>query len=246
MPTTSPQRTLPTRLAAGAAGVLLLLGTAAAAVVALGSPAAAAAHAVMIQHYAYSPAALTVDQGDTVTWTNHDSVQHDVMVTSGPATFHSPMLAQGQSWSFTFTVPGAYSYVCSVHPDMRASVTLRPKSTPAPMPAHMTKAQPATAAPSTAAAPTGKTHAGKPSAGTSAQGAAPAPAATQAAAPAATQAITATPAATTASLDPLLLVAGASTAVMVFCLLLMTSRPVGKATEATEATETVEPVEADA
>jgi len=35
-------------------------------------------------------------------------------------------------------------------------------------------------------------------------------------------------AAPTATLDPLLIVAGASTAVMVFCLLLMTSRPVAR------------------
>ena len=89
----------------------------------MAAPASATDHHVMIEQYAYGPANLNIDQGDTVTWTNHDSVEHDVVVTSGPASFRSPMLSQGESWSHTFTTPGSYSYICSVHPEMRAAVT---------------------------------------------------------------------------------------------------------------------------
>ena len=96
------------------------------------APGAASAHTagagadehVTISHYAFAPASLTVTAGTTVTWTNLDSVGHDVTVTRGPALFHSPMLSQGQSWSYTFSAAGPYSYICSVHPDMRATVTV--------------------------------------------------------------------------------------------------------------------------
>ena len=55
----------------------------------------------MAKSYRFDPKVIEVKAGDTVTWTNEDSVQHDVMVTAGPATFHSPMLSKGQSWSET-------------------------------------------------------------------------------------------------------------------------------------------------
>ena len=219
---------IPARLVAGGTTVLVLVGTAVAVVVALSAPAAAGTHAVMIENYAYAPAALTVDQGDTVTWTNHDSVQHDVMVTSGPVTFRSPMLSQGQSWSHTFTVAGASSYICSVHPDMRASVTVRAKvTTPAPRPTKSTSAPavapPKSTAPSPAHAPRGTSA---KQATRKADRAAAAAAAPEAVATPASELATTPVASSTSTLDPLLLVAGASTAVMVFCLLLMVSRPV--------------------
>lgn len=107
--------------------------------------AAAAGHHVMIEDYAYSPASITVRAGDTVTWTNHDEAKHDVVTTSGPTSFRSPLLAKGQSWSFTFSTAGSYSYYCSVHPDMRAKATAQPAPT-------TTQAAPAPADPGTRAA----------------------------------------------------------------------------------------------
>jgi amicyanin len=209
------------RFAAWAAAVVVLLGGAFGIVLGLSSPAAAENHAVMIEQYAYTPAALTVAQGDTVTWTNHDSVQHDVRVTSGPTTFQSPMLAQGQSWSHTFTVAGSYSYICSVHPDMRGSVTVRAKVPVVPKPTRTKKASPPPATASQSAEPSPASRGVNRTPRTAAP-----PVAAEAAAPTATQELATTSVASTATLDPLLLVAGASTAVMVFCLLLMTSRPV--------------------
>lgn len=106
-------------LLAGLAGILVL-----------GSPAMASAQTdasaehITISHYSYAPASVSVASGTTVTWTNLDTVAHDVTVTRGPALFHSPMLSKGQSWSFTFTLSGPYSYICSVHPDMHGSVTV--------------------------------------------------------------------------------------------------------------------------
>jgi len=219
-PTTLPAPTTPRRYAARAAGALALVLAASGSLLGLTvAPAAASTHTVLIKQYAYTPASLTVDEGDTVTWTNQDTVQHDVMITAGPAMVHSPMLSKGQSWSHTFGAAGSYSYVCSVHPDMVASITVRaaaPRPTRTKAPA-LAPASPAPTtsvpAPTQAAAPTRTTKARAAQAGA------------QVAAPAPEQQLASTAATTTKSLDPLLLVAGASTAVTVFCLLLLTSRP---------------------
>ncbi|WP_309109907.1 cupredoxin family copper-binding protein [Saccharothrix sp.] len=121
-------------------------------------PAAAAAHQVAISGYAYSPASITVNVGDTVTWTNQDTAPHNVVVTSGPEKFTSPTLQKGQSFSFTFTKPGSYQYYCSVHPDMKASVTVTGSTTTTAPPTTTTTGHP-THPPTTTTAPTTTTTA---------------------------------------------------------------------------------------
>jgi plastocyanin len=86
--------------------------------------------AVTIMGYSFSPATLSVPVGTTVTWTNHDAAPHNV-VSSGPGgPLHSPTLQQGQSWSYTFTTAGTFTYYCSIHPDMTGTVTVTPSTTP--------------------------------------------------------------------------------------------------------------------
>jgi plastocyanin len=80
-----------------------------------------AAATVSISDFDFNPANTTVLAGSTVTWTNNDSARHDVV--GGP--LHSPTLSRGQSWSYTFSAPGTYSYICSIHPEMRGSVIVR-------------------------------------------------------------------------------------------------------------------------
>jgi len=178
------------------------------------SEASAASHQITIKNYAYGSGSMTISQGDTVTWTNKDSVPHDVTVTSGPLKFRSPMLTQGKSWSYTFTRAGAYSYTCSVHPDMHASVTVKAKAAP-PAPAATTPA---------AVAPTPTPTHGQAS--PTASHPTPTPTATTSAPAGTGEAYVATTAAqANPSLDPLLLLLGLSTAIVVFCLLMMASRP---------------------
>jgi plastocyanin len=99
------------------------------------SPSAAgsggANKSVLMKGQQFSPASITVAVGDTVTWTNQDSVPHNVVVNSGPEKFQSPLLSQGQTFSHTFTKAGEYSYVCSVHPDMVAKLSADAASAPA-------------------------------------------------------------------------------------------------------------------
>jgi plastocyanin len=199
------------RAAFAVAGLLLFLNVPFTA-----APAVAATQQVMMQNYAYSPATLTVRAGDTVTWTQHDDAPHDVVTTSAPVAFRSPRLSAGQSWSYTFRQPGTYSYYCSVHPDMRASVTVLPApTTAAPKPASTPVAtKPAPARTTTSAAPAAGAPATTPPT-TAAPAAAPA---TEA--PAVQQATAAAP----PTLSPMLLVAGLVTGIAVLCLLLLSSR----------------------
>lgn len=89
------------------------------------APAPAAAskvHQVTIKNFAFNPAVITIKKGDTVNWTNEDSVPHTVT----GAGFDSRTLSPGKSYSYTFNDAGSYDYVCSIHPNMKAKVVAQP------------------------------------------------------------------------------------------------------------------------
>ena len=72
----------------------------------------------------FNPDDLTINVGDTVTWTNDDNMDHTATSTSGPVSFDSGNMASGATWSFTFTEAGTYDYKCSYHSSMTASITV--------------------------------------------------------------------------------------------------------------------------
>jgi len=87
-------------------------------------PAAPAAVTVDIDDMAFSPENVTVRVGDTVTWNFADSVPHSVQGVGDKAMgINSPILTSGE-WSYTFTVPGEFRYLCPLHPEMRGTVTV--------------------------------------------------------------------------------------------------------------------------
>lgn len=85
---------------------------------------AVAVQQVKIADMAFSPAQITIKKGTKVTWTNSDSVSHDIKEKDGKTGPNSPVLSQGQSYSFTYNAPGTYNYYCSIHPQMAGSVTV--------------------------------------------------------------------------------------------------------------------------
>jgi plastocyanin len=89
-----------------------------------GQDAPVATNTIAIQNFAFSPTTVTVKAGSTVTWTNRDQDAHTVTAMAGP--FHSPTLNTGQSFPYTFTTPGRYDYLCTVHPFMTATVVVTP------------------------------------------------------------------------------------------------------------------------
>jgi amicyanin len=85
-----------------------------------GSPSS---HNIEISNFAFSPASLAIKTGDSVTWTNGDSVPHTVTSDSGTE-LSSSHLNNGQTYSHTFTAAGTYNYHCSIHPMMKGTITV--------------------------------------------------------------------------------------------------------------------------
>ena len=129
---------------------MVVLAVASLAVAAAARPAAvrAATHSVSIVDFAFNPGSMTVNVGDTVVWTNTGEAPHTATSQSGPAAFDSGRLETGQTFSFTFTVPGTYSYICSIHPEMQGTITVAAApAQPAPPAGGGAPAQPPAAAP---------------------------------------------------------------------------------------------------
>ncbi len=78
---------------------------------------------------AFAPLDVVVAAGDTVEWTNTDGEGHTVSATSGA--FDSGILPEGATFSQVFETPGTYDYVCAIHPEMRATVTVTEPGSPA-------------------------------------------------------------------------------------------------------------------
>jgi plastocyanin len=78
---------------------------------------------IKMQNIAFDPKAVTVKVGQKVTWTNEDSVDHNVTSQSGE-TIKSDNFGKGATFSFTPEKAGTIKYVCTIHPGMIATLTV--------------------------------------------------------------------------------------------------------------------------
>jgi plastocyanin len=78
---------------------------------------------IKMQNIAFDPKAVTVKVGQKVTWTNEDTVDHNVTSQSGE-TIKSDNFGKGGTFSFTPKTAGKISYVCTLHPGMTATLTV--------------------------------------------------------------------------------------------------------------------------
>jgi plastocyanin len=81
------------------------------------------ANAIEIKGFAFNPKDATVKVGQKITWTNEDTTTHDVVADDG--TFKSSNLGQGDTFEFTPKKAGTFSYICSIHPQMKATLTVQ-------------------------------------------------------------------------------------------------------------------------
>jgi len=84
----------------------------------LSVPAYAEDSQIRIKDHVFTPSTLTISAGTKVTWTNHDQDPHTVVERGIQNPFHSSALDTNDSYSYTFTTPGTYSYFCTLHPMM--------------------------------------------------------------------------------------------------------------------------------
>jgi hypothetical protein len=69
------------------------------------------------------PAAVTLNQDDSVTWTNTDTKDHQVVANGG--SFASPILQPGKTYIHAFGVGGTFRYHDGLHPTLKGTVTVR-------------------------------------------------------------------------------------------------------------------------
>jgi plastocyanin len=98
--------------------------------------------AVTIADFHFTPPTTTVHVGDAITWTNDGPSAHTATAKDG--SFNTGTLSKGQSASHTFTKPGTYAYVCTIHPFMHGTITVLAAATTAPAPATTTSSTPST------------------------------------------------------------------------------------------------------
>ena len=88
---------------------------------------AAQSSSVTITDFEFSPATITVNVGDTVTWTNEGPTMHTATAEDG--SFDTGNLEQGESGSATFNDAGTIPYICTPHPFMKGRVVVRAANT---------------------------------------------------------------------------------------------------------------------
>jgi plastocyanin len=79
--------------------------------------------AVKIDNFVFSPNPVTVPVGSTIRWTNQDDIPHNVV--SDDKSFKSKALDTDETFTYTFTKPGTYTYFCSIHPKMTGKIVVQ-------------------------------------------------------------------------------------------------------------------------
>ena len=101
---------------------MLLLPLALLATLVVVASGAAATKTVQITKSGFTPTATTIAVGDTVTWHNADTANHQVVANDG--TFASPVLKPDETYSFTFQKAGKVNYHDALATTNKGSVTV--------------------------------------------------------------------------------------------------------------------------
>jgi plastocyanin len=103
------------RLVAVSGALVLVVGVGAGTVL-------AADQDVAISGFSFSPRTVTVDVGDSVTWTNSDAQTHTA---TSAGDWDTGDIGNGESRSITMRRAGTYDYICTIHPTMTGRVVVR-------------------------------------------------------------------------------------------------------------------------
>jgi plastocyanin len=95
-----------------------------------GGGAASGGAQVSMKNIQFSPKNITVKPGENITFTNDESIPHDVHKQSGPGGDFSSGpdggMQEGDTFELKLDKPGTYDYVCHVHaPGMAGTITVK-------------------------------------------------------------------------------------------------------------------------
>jgi plastocyanin len=76
-----------------------------------------------MQQYTFQPVTVRVRPGTTITWVNEDEAIHTV--TAADQSFDSGQVLLGETFTMTFTEPGTFDYVCTLHAGMKGVVLVQ-------------------------------------------------------------------------------------------------------------------------
>jgi plastocyanin len=107
---------------------LAATGLAAIAMAAAAGSTLAADETVSMMDFEFDPATVTINVGDSVTWTNDGDAPH----TATGDDFDTGLVNPGDSDSVTFDTAGSFDYVCTLHPQMTGTVTVEAAGTTEP------------------------------------------------------------------------------------------------------------------
>lgn len=97
---------------------LIILVVLAVAIALFSSLATANTAQVLIKDFKFQPDQITIQKGDTITWTHPGPASHTVKF----ADTESPILKNGSTYSKTFDQTGTFPYSCGIHPYMQGTV----------------------------------------------------------------------------------------------------------------------------
>lgn len=98
-------------------GIIIL----AAVIVFFTGAASASTAQVLIKDFKFRPDTITIQKGDTITWTHPGSASHTVKFSDS----ESPILKDGGTYSKTFNEAGTFDYSCGIHPYMKGRVIVK-------------------------------------------------------------------------------------------------------------------------
>jgi hypothetical protein len=85
-------------------------------------PGLVEARRALVAQYLFLPGTVTVKKGTTLTWSNEDEAVHTIVADDG--SFDSGRLGLGATFAHTFDTAGTVAYTCTIHPSMKARVTV--------------------------------------------------------------------------------------------------------------------------
>ena len=80
---------------------------------------------VAMRELRFVPEAITVRRGQPIEWRNEDPIQHNAVVAGQGEGPRSELFGEGETYRFVPRRAGRIAYVCTIHPGMEGTITVR-------------------------------------------------------------------------------------------------------------------------